>query len=352
LAYSNTLDVQLLQRSVERWRTIEEEWRRLLDEPLSAAPQLIFPVGCLVIGAPDQPFISSTLASVRRHELAHTVFDAPSLQQRHPEFHLAAEEIAILEHEAGYLDAERSWQACLDIATAHGAEVRFNEQVQHWQQLDDGTVEVRATGGRVYRTRRLVLTVGAWASQLFGSEYAWPLEIRKSTCMWFRPSTLASSAWRPFSQSPAYIWAMAGQSLYGFPRHPELAESVKVGGRPLQKEPSASYSTPESVERAWTDENVEMMREMIRTRLPTLNGELHRGETCLTTNTPSSDFLIAPHPRAPHVILVSACSGHGFKFAPAIGEIVAEMCTHPQPSSFSPELLSRFSLTAHGILQQ
>ena len=66
---------------------------------------------------------------------------------------------------------------------------------------------------------------------------------------------------------------------------------------------------------------------MLATTVPTLNGTLKRAATCLYTNTPDGHFAIGFLPDNPDTLVVSPCSGHGFKFAPVVGEIVADLVT-------------------------
>jgi sarcosine oxidase len=82
---------------------------------------------------------------------------------------------------------------------------------------------------------------------------------------------------------------------------------------------------PDRVRREVTDEDVAPAKRMLETFLPSAAGRHRASATCLYTNTADGHFLFAPHARSSDVLIVSACSGHGFKFASAIGEAVADL---------------------------
>ena len=111
-----------------------------------------------------------------------------------------------------------------------------------------------------------------------------------------------------------------GTTYYGIPHDPELGLKVSIHHW-------GTFVEPDTVERAVGPEDVERVRAFLRRRMPAADGELVNAKVCLYTNTPDETFVIDVHPAASGVAFASACSGHGFKFAPVIGEILADLVT-------------------------
>jgi len=103
-------------------------------------------------------------------------------------------------------------------------------------------------------------------------------------------------------------------------------------------------ASPEKVDRAIRAEDIGKMRDLLQRFLPEANGDFLRGTVCIYTNTPDAHFLIDHHPLSGDVIVGSPCSGHGFKFASAIGEVLATMALGQEPQLD----LSLFSLKRFG----
>jgi glycine/D-amino acid oxidase-like deaminating enzyme len=117
-----------------------------------------------------------------------------------------------------------------------------------------------------------------------------------------------------------HLWELDdGRYFYGFP---DLGHGVKLamhhGGEVVE---------PDRVRRDVGDDEVASIRELVRRHVPAADGPLRDATVCLYTNTPDGHFWIDAHPTHPGVLVASACSGHGFKFASAIGEILADLVT-------------------------
>jgi len=123
--------------------------------------------------------------------------------------------------------------------------------------------------------------------------------------------------------------------LYGFPLTGPDTEGVKVA-----LHGSEETGTPETIDRTIRPDDEQCIRHRLATAIPSLSGRITRAETCLYTMTPDEHFLIGPHPQSPAVTLVLGFSGHGFKFAPVIGELVGQLATEGKTTQdiamFSP----------------
>jgi sarcosine oxidase len=305
--FEHPLYVPLVQRAHELWRELES----------SSGKSLMKITGGLMIGSPDGMVVAGTLRSAREHNLPHEVLTPAVVEERFPAFRLAPDLVAVLDPRAGYLDPEECNTAHLKGARAAGAESRFDEPLLEWRPNGRG-VRVTTTS-RTYHAQHLVLTAGAWNGALT-RELQLPLSIERQSVFWFDPDEGTESY--DSARFPIYAYEFkAGTICYGFPR---LARGVKAS----VMHDGQKVSDPESVDRNVHDAEVEPLRAALRVILPYLSdAPVRETGVCLFTNTPDHDFLIDFHPRHPQVLVSSPCSGHGFKFASAIGELQAELVT-------------------------
>ncbi|HET7473031.1 MAG TPA: FAD-dependent oxidoreductase, partial [Candidatus Limnocylindrales bacterium] len=184
-----------------------------------------------------------------------------------------------------------------------------------WRPADGGGFEVETSDGLVLGGDHLVVTTGPWIGES-APDLSLPLRIEREVPMWFRTTVDPASV----GADRMPIWVLGGDDAvhYGIPNDPTLGLKVSIHHW-------GTFGEPETIDRDVADADVERVRSWIRRRMPTADGPLVHAEVCLYTNTPDEAFVIDRHPAAPGVALASACSGHGFKFAPVIGEILADL---------------------------
>jgi sarcosine oxidase len=322
--FEHPLYVPLVQRAYELWRELEEY----------GGSELMTITGGLMIGPRDGLVVTGTLKSAATHGLAYEVLDAREVRARFPAFNPGDDLVAVLDPRAGYLDPEACTAAHLDLAVAAGADVRCEEAVIEWA-ADSGGVRVK-TSADTYTADKLAITAGAWTRNLL-SELELPLEVERQAVFWLAPNDGAASYDR--QRFPIYAYEYkAGHICYGFPRLERgVKASVMHGGE--------TSDSPEKVRRTIDDHDVNALRAALKPVLPDLSAApVRESETCLFTNTPNHDFIIDFHPDHPQVLISSPCSGHGFKFASAIGELQADLLTHGRASfDLAPFSLSRFA---------
>jgi sarcosine oxidase len=303
--FEHPLYVPLVQRAHELWRELEK----------STGKSLMKITGGLMIGPPGGMVVSGTLRSAREHNLPHEVLTPAQVHERFPAFKLESNLVAVLDPRAGYLDPEACNAAHLAAARDAGADVRFNEPVLEWSAAGD-TLTIR-TRTETYSGDRLVLTAGGWTKAL-ASDASLPLTVERQSVFWFEPE--GSTGFYETNRFPIYAYEYKpGHICYGFPRLPRgVKASIMHSGK--------TYSSPENTERAVNGDEVEPLRAALRPVLPELaEAPIRETGVCLFTNTPDHDFIIDFHPRYPRVLISSPCSGHGFKFASAIGELQADL---------------------------
>ncbi|AHG93512.1 FAD dependent oxidoreductase (plasmid) [Gemmatirosa kalamazoonensis] len=324
--FEDPLYVPLVRRAYERWAELE----RL------AGRTLLVPTGGLMLGPPDGVVVAGALRSAREHGLPHELLDAREVHHRVPGLRVTSDMVGVWEPRAGFLVPEAVIAAHLALAADHGAELRVEEPVRTWDAAGDGVVVTTARG--TYRARRLVLAAGAWMSSLLGAASP-PLVVERMVQHWFRPAR-DTGLYAP-SRFPIFLCEYApGRTWYGFP---DVGDGVKVALH-HQGEPADA----DTLRRTVAPAEIAYVHALLRTFLPDADGAHAESAVCMYTNTPDEHFVVDRHPAWPQVIVASACSGHGFKFSSAIGEILADMALGERPTfDLAPFRISRF---AHGVV--
>ena len=305
--FEHPLYVPLVQRAHELWRELEER----------SGTSLMKITGGLMIGPADGMVVTGTLRSAREHQLPHEVLTPAEVHERFPAFQIEPHLVAVLDPRAGYLDPEACNRAHLEAARAAGAEARFDEPVLEWTPEGEG-VRVR-TRVETYTANRLLLAAGAWNTSLT-SELRLPLTIERQSVFWLEPGGPRESY--EAERFPIYAYEYkSGHICYGFPRLPRGVKASVMHSGEIARD-------PDGVVRNVSDAEVKPLRAALRPVLPNLaEAPVRERSVCLFTNTPDHDFIIDFHPLHPQVLISSPCSGHGFKFASAIGELQAELLT-------------------------
>ena len=300
--YEHPHYVPLVQRAYELWADLERR----------AAHRLFHQTGGLMVGERDGVLVTGALRSAREHGLDHEELSAAEIRKRFPGFVIPNEMNAFYEPRAGILDPEACVAAHLRLAVAAGAELFVNEPVQDWSN-SDGRVRVVTSRGE-YDAGRMALCAGAWTPALLDDESI-SLRVERQVMHWFTPHD--AELFTP-ARCPIAMIEYAADRIFYFV--PDDGDGVKAA---IHHE--GETVDPDTVRREVEDEEVDRVTRLLKIYLPEAAGERRRSATCLYTNTPDGHFLITPHARYEEVLIVSACSGHGFKFASAIGEAVADL---------------------------
>lgn len=319
--------VPLLLRSYELWDELER----------TSGQQLLTTTGGLMMGHADSGVVAGSLRSAEEHNLPHEMLDAAEIRRRYPVFTVSDDTVALYEARAGILVPENCIAAHLDLAARHGAELRFEEPAFGWEASASGDGVRVTTAQGSYEAARLVLSPGPWAPDVM-ADLNLPLLVERQVLFWFDP--VGSHELFMASQLPIFIWEFSdGLQFYGFPIMDGMSGGVKVSyfrlGEPC---------TPETIDRRVHDDEIARIRRTVAECLPAANGRLLDSATCMYTTTPDHHFVLSLHPKHPQVVIASPCSGHGFKFASVIGEILADLAVdgttrHPI-GLFAPERFS------------
>ena len=300
--FEGEIYVPWLLDAYERWRRLERAGGR----------DLLTLTGGLMMGPPEGAILAGSLASARAHGLDHELLDGADLRRRWgTAFALAEGEAALYEPQAGVLRPEAAIETMLGLAAQAGAELVFEQPLLGWEVTAEGGVRAWTAAG-VYEADRLVLAAGPWLAALLPPESV-ALKVERAVAAWFRPGAAAAG-------TPIWIRQLPdGRELYGLPEL-EGGEGIKAafhnGHQPA--DPENSDAPPEAQE-------VGAIAEALARHCPGLAGAPLQAQTCRYTRTPDGHFRIGRLPGSPQVIAVSACSGHGFKFAPSLGAAAADL---------------------------
>jgi len=301
--FPQTSHVPLVQRAFELWSKLQAESGR----------DLMKLTGALLFGLPESPLITGCKASSREHQLPYHILSRQEVGNRFPIFQPDDNEVAFHEKNAGVLFPEECIQAHASLAEENGATLRFNEPVTRWE-VRNGRVEVR-TDTETYLADYAVFSPGAWLPSVV-PELELPLQIERQTVFWFTPQQ-DQEQFTP-NEMPAFDWQLKdGRFYYGTPN---FGSGVKVA-----LHHGGELTTPDKIRRQVTEDDETPVKQFLRQHISSLDSPPVSSATCMYTNTPDDNFIIDFHPSHSNIVLVSACSGHGFKFSSAIGEVVQQM---------------------------
>lgn len=298
--------VPLMQRAAELWQTLERQ----------AGETLMHVTGTLEMAPVGHGSVESCLRSCHAHDLAHEMLERPAIQARYPVFELPPGYHGIWQPDGGFLLCERAIAAMQARALGTGTEIHHAEPLIDWEPTVDGGVRVR-TERATYTAGRLILTVGGWMADHAPTLAPYLTTVRQSIS-WYEPIDAAPLRLGRF---PVFMIASDIGEFYGFPIHDD--RGFKIGGPHYGREPIDVHST----DREPSARQIELAQTFLPRFIPKAAGPMREIRGCVFTVTPDEHFVIDHLPGTPQVIAVSACSGHGFKFAAAIGEIVADLAT-------------------------
>ncbi len=325
--------VPLAIRSHQLWREIEQQTGESLLHTCGGI--VITPAGQANHLHEQVDFLGNTIAAAKQYGIAHERLNTNEITARFPQFILAGNEAAYFEPSAGYLKPETCVHAQLQLAGQYGALLQIGETVQNIRHISGQTV-VETNRGR-YAAGTTIVAAGAWAPQLLPTINS-KLTVRRQVLFWFELDGSTSYAPEDF---PVFIWLWgsgANDAFYGFPA---IDTDGRVRAIKVAAEQNEFETTADATNRQVSpDEIADMFHRHVAGKLRGVAGRCVRTATCLYTSTPTANFIIDRLPHAADTIVVSACSGHGFKHSAAIGEAVAQWAMSNQ----TPEVLRAFAL--------
>jgi sarcosine oxidase len=301
--YEHPSYVMLVRRAYELWREIQGE----------VGEQLLYSIGSIDAGPTDSWVFKGSLQSCLEHDLPHEVLTGTELNQRFPGYRLPYDIMALFQPEGGFLLPERCIVSYVMAALARGAEIHGREKVLTWEPYRDG---VRVTTNRtVYEADRLIITAGAWSYKMMHqlADLAVP---ERQVLAWLQP-------YRPElfvpDRFPVFNLLVDEGRYYGFPVFG--VPGFKVGLYHHLEE----TVDPDEMDRECYPRDEDLLREFTERYFPDAAGPTMTLKACMFTNTRDNHFIIDFYPGYPQVSFSAGFSGHGFKFASVIGEILADL---------------------------
>lgn len=306
--YEDPSYVPLLRRAYELWADLEREFGQ----------QLFFQTGSIDMGPAECEVFKGSLRSCIENDLAHEVLDSAELTARFPAYRLPAETMALYQPQGGLLVPELCVAAHVDLAARHGATAHTGERVLGWDILPDERVTVR-TDAAEYSSEKLVICGGAWAPKL-APVLSGKTVPERQVLIWLKPK-------RPRLFEPACfpVWNCQVQEgrFYGFPEFNPAGDApgMKLGRWHHRDE----VCDPDTLDRAVYAEDEALLRGFAERYFPEGAGDTLKMAVCMFTNTRDEHFVLDTLPEAPQVVLAAGFSGHGFKLASVIGEVMADL---------------------------
>ncbi len=302
--FENPKFVSLLNRAYELWHDLQSSTK----EPI------IDLCGGLYVGPAHCDLIEGTLEAAAIHGLDCERLSQSELQERYPFLCVRSDEIGLIEKDAGMIFAENSLVAMNSLASALGATL-LREKVLHLDLL--ASPKLIVTSHRTVKAERVILTQGPWMASIF-EELGVKVKITRQTVGWFNGKDLAHFHRSAF---PVYAMERDGLFVYGIPS----GDSEDLSGVKVACHNPGPVIDPHSPVMPVSTQEEEELKNLAALAFPGANLSLSHFLACKYSNSPDGHFLIDVLPSDPPVVLAGGFSGHGFKFAPVIGEILVSL---------------------------
>lgn len=306
--------VPLVEQSIQLWSQLEAASGVTLHER----------TGLLLIGTPGSSILSNVRTAAREHSLAIDAIAPSTIRRDFPAFQIEDDFEALWEQDAGLLYVEACVRTHIEQACTLGAEVRLGEGVKEWHSSDRCTTIT--TSNEVYVAERVVFCVGPWTGRILSS-FRLPIEIRRKVMMWF---AAPEDHFGLSSGFPVYCFDLDGDFFYGFPCSSDsLCKIAQHSGGQVIEDPSG-------IDRTLHLEDTRPVVDFVKKHLPQVDPAVRRHAVCMYSMTPDQRFVIDFLTDAPPVIVAAGFSGHGFKFAPVVGSMLAQLVLGHNPSDVMP----------------
>jgi sarcosine oxidase len=310
-AYGEASDyVPLLERAYENWQALEAE----------TGHQVYYKTGLVYFGAKNDPFLETVKKSSSEYKIPVNQLSEKDCKAKYPQFDLPTDFERLEEPDAGLLTPERSILLFVQQALHNGAVIRTKEKTLEWKR-ENGTITVKTDKG-TYQTKKLIITAGAWAGKMIPN-LSQNFKVTRQALAWVQPKK-----WDNFELNKFPCWNLLheGYDFYGFPILPVGAFGGPLGLKLALHYPGGDSTDPDMVNRNPKASDEKVLVEFLNKFIPDGYENTLEMKTCLYTNTPDKNFIVDYLPGFDKDVSIAAgFSGHGFKFASVIGEIMADL---------------------------
>ena len=293
---------------VTRLHAAYDLWRELEAE---SGDELMVLNGLMMAGAYDSGLITGSVTAANQHGLPLEVLKPEDARTRFPGFEFSDDMRVLFDPGGGFVHVERGVLAHLESARAHGAELIDNVRINSWSS--NGSAVSVETAESTYEANALVIAAGAWSGHLL-DELDLGLEVERAVTAWFKP---IDNAYQLEENCPVFAFETPGGFFYGTPQFDD--HGVKVA----EHRGLAPVPDPDVLDRTPNTADLVPVQRFIPLYMPQLIPVPMDQIVCMYTMSPDSHFIVDTHPEFSNVHFAAGFSGHGFKFAPAIGMALA-----------------------------
>jgi sarcosine oxidase len=287
-------------------------WKRLEDK---TGIQVYFKTGLVYFGKPGDPIITGVHASAKAHNIEVRALSEDETVRKYPQFSLPSSYERVEEPDAGFVTPERAILLFTEQAVRHGATVLPKTTVLDWTR-DARGIRVRTNRGE-FSCGKLVITAGPWTGKMIPAMSS-TLQVTRQVVAWMVPKT-----WDPFALGRFPCWLV--DEFYGFPALPVGAFGGPIGLK-VGKHHPGDTSDPDTLNREPTAADEKELVDALTTFIPGAYAKTYAMKVCMYTNTPDRHFILDYLPGFDKDVAIAAgFSGHGFKFASVVGDIMADL---------------------------
>ncbi|ELZ21877.1 N-methyltryptophan oxidase [Haloterrigena salina JCM 13891] len=302
--YEHPSYIPLVERAYELWDDLADETGR----------DVIHRTGSIDAAPPDNVVFEGSLRSCEEHDIPHEVLTSAEVAERFPGYDLPEGYKALYQPDGGFVVPEQAIVGYVETAQAAGAEVRARERVLEWEPTSDEGVRVETDRG-TYEAENMVLAAGAW-NYKFADVLEGLAVPERQVLGWFQPDRPSTFEPETF---PVWNLKVPEGRFYGLPIYD--VPGFKIG----KYHHRDKQVDPDDYEREPNREDERLLREVTENYFADAAGPTMRLATCMFTNSPDEHFILDTLPEHPQVAVGAGFSGHGFKFASVIGEILADL---------------------------
>jgi monomeric sarcosine oxidase len=301
--HEGTSYVPIVQRAYELWHEIQN----------SSAKKIIMEYGGLYLGK-DGNYLKDAKLSAEKYNIPITELNNKEILDRYKVLNPPGNFKGLLENRSGAVFPENSIEYFLENSKSNGSIHKFNERVLSWEKSSNSYKVVTDKGD--YFSEKLIFSSGSWIKNLLPLINI-PVKTERQVLLWFEPKkdkelflnrNLTNTGWDLEN----------GLEFYTQP-------IIENRGFKVAMHHNGEFISPDNLLRESNQDDIDTIRGFLEEYIPSANGELIDTRVCIYTNTPDFDFILDSHPEDDNIIICSPCSGHGFKFTPAIGEICSKM---------------------------
>ena len=312
--------VPLVQRADQLWTELED----------LTNSRVLIRCGGLELSAPGYRHAQAARLAADEHHLPYEWLSPAEASRRWPAFTIPDDWDVLFSASSGFLLTDPALRGMAGEARRLGATILEQTTAVDWG-ADADAAWVDTTTGR-FTAEQLIVTAGAWSTRIL-ADLGLPIEIRRKTLWW---QALDHPDRHDPSRFPVFISDSRHGEIYGFPAYGEPALKIAnhSGGQPTD---------PDSVDRTTHDGENSDCLSLAAELIPGVQRQVVKSAVCLYAMTPDADFIIDRHPAHERVTIGAGFSGHGFKFAPAIGELLAEIATNTGAATLPRFSIERFA---------